>query len=807
VGHRAAARGPGTLRLLLWAGALALALSFVAVDGTMRLRTIGAVSVLAISDVPPPLPDPASPTGYIHGQHRLLLPSAATDGYHWILQTEQMLAVGGLRVRATAVDNAPYGREVHWSSPVRWWLGGLAAVRAASRPSLTPAQAIEQVAPAAVTIMVALLLIILVPVVAWRFGAAAGALVALAWVGVFPLYETMAVGMLDHHGLAYVCCFAAIVCILGGGAGWVRDSGRTGTGVRRIGEADDGLAAWLPDARGARRWYVAAGVAGGIGLWISAVTMVPVLAALGAAALLSTGVFARARRGGEPWRPEPGLWRVWGIAGAATSLAAWLVEYFPGHFVLRLEVNHPLHALAWLGAGDLVARLCTHLARPRGVEPLPEAKLPLSGQAAWIAADVLLIAAAPVAVLAGGAATFQLADPFLRALHHAHIVEFQPLAAQLAEATLLHILQGPSALPLVLLPLAVLLAPSLLLRPRARVPNAGAARTQGGGRDAPGARVLAAAMIVVGVAYVHFAAFSTIQGLLDAARMLPGDGAGRAIVTHAAILPVDAAALALLCLLPARAAVHRPDAPCLALLAMAAVPAVVLVGLAFWQVRWLGTAAAALVALLVAATTMRHAGQPSGQRRVHTAVAALLVLAVLPGPLFAALFAWRHGYSATAEAPQAAARDLAYVLRQRMGSRDAIIASAPTTTSWLIYFGGFRGIGTLYWENLAGLRAAASIFSAPTEEHARSLVERHRVTHIVIPSWEPVDAASVALVPGRDGRRGRVASDGFLVRLTAGELPPWLAAVSWELPPARSLHGLGARVYEVVSLLPADSVP
>src|SRR5262249_34565300 len=49
------------------------------------------------------------------------------------------------------------------------------------------------------------------------------------------------------------------------------------------------------------------------------------------------------------------MWRIWGRVGACLSLVAYLVEYAPPGFGLRLEVNNPLYALAWLGGAELIA--------------------------------------------------------------------------------------------------------------------------------------------------------------------------------------------------------------------------------------------------------------------------------------------------------------------------------------------------------------------------------------------------------------------------------------------------------------------
>jgi hypothetical protein len=797
-------------RSLIWPAALVLAFAFLAVDTAQRLDTIAAVSSFRPGGAPLPARDDVSASGFEAGQRRVVLPAVGTDGYHWIMQTERMLAGGGLRGRETAVDNAPYGREVHWSSPLRWWLGGLATVRSLARPGLTPPQALEQVATWAGTVLVALLVLALAPVLAARFGAGAAALFALAWVAVFPLYETFMAGIVDHHGLVTLSCFAAILLVAAGGAGWVRDDVAAG------GPGDAGLRGWLRDARSARRWFIAAGIAGGIGMWLSAITLIPVIAAIGAGAIFAA-VVAHAGRAagaagtvlhgpapppgaGRPWRLEPGLWRVWGAAGCATSLAAYLLEYFPAYLGLRLEVNHPLYALAWLGAGDLLARLTGWLAEPAATPPQTPAGMPAAPDGSaflrphrrWLLADVLLMAAAPAVMIATGATTFRLADPFLRALHHEWIMEFQGLASHLAGASLLQVLQSATLLPLLLLPVA------------ARIARPAPAGLPGAHRL--GWQVLPAAMVLAGAAFIHVATLSSARTALHGAGLMPAGTVAAWIAVHATAAAVAAVVSGLLLLVQLRRQRSALRPPELGLLAVTAAPAVVALSLAFLQVRWLGTAAAALLVLLLI-TGALHAGPlrrrsgrrpdamhhgrappdsaPTGAarpRRACTALAAAFVVLVLaPFPVLTALVPWRSGYAAAAEAPQVVLREVAYLLRAHHGTGDIIVAAPPTATTWLVFFGGFRGVGTLYWENADGLRATTRIFAAPSAEEAGRVIYQRGVTHLVIPSWET-----------------DVAGYGFLHALAAAAaLPDWLTPVPFTMPDIPALHGAGIRVYEV----------
>jgi len=768
----------GSIRLL-WLPVLALSLGFLAVDTGHRLRTIGALTTLAPPGAPRLSPDPASSSGFAAGQHRLVLPTAGTDGYHWILLTERMLAGEGLRVRSTQVDNAPHGREVHWSSLPRWWLGTLAWLRAAGNPELTLPRALEQVVAGGGALALGVLLLVLTPLLAWRFGGIAASFFAAAWVAAFPLYETFMAGMVDHHGFVAMAAFLGVIFLAAGGAGWVR-------------EAAAGAAACppllIPERATARRWFVAAGVAGGVGLWISAATMIPVIAAMAAGGVVSLWVAGR-RDGGEAadglgMRADPGLWRVWGAAGCATALAAYLVEYAPGHLGLRLEVNHPLYALAWLGAGDLMARVGGVLS---GGSSRRNGETHNRGWW-WVGAggSLALLMAPAVLVLAGGGAVFLLSDPFLRGLHLEHIREFQGLTHHLGDLSGLHALQSVSALPLLLLPAAALVAPA-------------GCRS----RRALARWVLAGGMVLGGAVFFHLLAVPWVQGALVGVVLESAGPGGGGPLTHLAAGALDLAAVGLLFLLPLRSW-SRATTPERSRLAVSAVPALSILALSFWQVRWLPTASAALLALGVVVAGLLMGRPRQGSRASLVPGACLSVLILLPFPLFTGLFPWRFGYSGSEEAMQVVARDAAHRLRALQGSETLVVAAPPVTTTWLIYFGGFRGLGTLYWENLEGLKATAALASASHEGVAREILARHGATHLLLPSWEAFPSPDGAGRGGEDagGTDARAAAPegSFLARLISGEPPPaWLVAVPYEVPPLVQLEGVRALLFEIRS--------
>ncbi|HWN82156.1 MAG TPA: hypothetical protein VNM87_08685 [Candidatus Udaeobacter sp.] len=375
---------PSPARRALWIGlAVALGLVFLIAETHARLIYLGRLEVLRAR-----IAAEASAGGNPVPAPRRILPNPFLDGYLWLDHAERLLADGGFRIRETPFDNAPIGRPVHWSSLPIWWLIALGA--AAGRPL---AEGVERAAPLAGPILLALALPGCALVAAHASGVFGALLIVLALTGAYPLAETFCAGNVDHHGFIVLATLGALLNLCG---------------ALRAQAAGD--------ARSARRWAIGSGIAVGIGLWLSAVTTSMVVIGIGAGALLAWNA-ARGRGSAAPLLPA--TWRAWGLACALTSLAAYLVEYFPSHLGLRLEVNHPLYAVALLGGSEVLA-LLSELRMPART-PRRSLRLALA---------LAAVAALPLAIILGGARVYALSDPFLWRLHQ-DIEEFRPLPALL----------------------------------------------------------------------------------------------------------------------------------------------------------------------------------------------------------------------------------------------------------------------------------------------------------------------------------------------------------------------------------------
>lgn len=676
---------PGISRpFLAYLGVLALALGFVAFDLHWRFDEIQKTTAFGRSI------GLATDAHLAPGsrERSVILPTMATDTRWWIMHTEQMLKDHEWRVRHTPSDNAPFGREVHWSSPPMWFMAGVASALSALNvfPS---ADSVQWAAVFVGPIYLCLLLIGLSWMVVRAFGSWPAIVLCLSLVGAWPLFQFFRAGEGDHHGLASCASMASVLCLLAAGA---TSQSRTSGKSRSRNDADS----W-PDPTIAGRWFVTSGIIGAVGLWISSASQIPALVGTAASALLIALLARRAKT----WTIQPELWRVWGLSGGLASLAFYLLEYFPSHLGLRLEVNNPVYALAWIGGGEILFRLCRLLA---GSGPISR------NRAEWLTLFLsLVVCALPVVlVLFYKEHVFRVSDRFLFNLHSYYISEFQNFwNFQHAFKTRLQLAEF-IALPIL--------------------------------------------------------ALATTFGLL---------------VTK-----------------------NVSDYRLCQLLA-ALGPALVLQAMALSQVRWGGNAMALWIALLVVCTAIVI--ENLQRRSIKPIVASALVLffalsvAIYPAKSF---LSWqeREGKKDGIDReflPNIFLRDIAHRVIRNYSAGTPVILSGPDSTTDLIYFGGVKGLGTLYWENLDGLRAASQIYAAKTASETLELLTKQGVTHMVFFSWDSFAQRYVRLARGLG--RDTEAKDGYIATLLEGRQlqPLWLRPVYYPMEQL-GVKDAWVRIYEVV---------
>jgi len=234
----------------------------------------------------------------------------------------------------------------------------------------------------------------------------------------------------------------------------------------------------------------------------------------------------------------------------------------------------------------------------------------------------------------------------------------------------------------------------------------------------------------------------------------------------------------------------------MALLSTALIGAALL-AMAWWQVRWDLNASAGEVVLamvLLACWTARRSA--AARWALAGAFAAVLYL---PGGIMNYTSA-AHSVAARRvnlrDAEVVLTRDIAAAIRASQPAGGIVLLSSPDTSVTAGYYGRFKTLGTLYWENAAGLEAAASIWSAPNDEQAARLLRAHGVTHIALVRGEEFIAQYYALM--HPGATARDFEASFGRRVLAGtSLPAWLREIPYSLPPDMASMGFKVVLYKV----------
>ncbi len=81
-------------------------------------------------------------------------------------------------------------------------------------------------------------------------------------------------------------------------------------------------------------------------------------------------------------------------------------------------------------------------------------------------------------------------------------------------------------------------------------------------------------------------------------------------------------------------------------------------------------------------------------------------------------------------------RDLARWLALHADPAGVVLLAPPNETTALCYYGGMRGLGALSWENKGGAAAAVLILGNPNLQKAKALIDRRKITHLVLLSWD-----------------------------------------------------------------------
>jgi len=555
----------------------------------------------------------------------VFLSEIAFDGYMWNHLAEHVGEGGDFRVRFTHFDNAPKGRENHWSSGFAWYLRGLGEIyRSVTDDSLR--NSIFRMSIWANSILLVLAIIIFASLSAIRFGPLCGAVIALGMISVPTFYEGFLPAYPDHHGILAFALLGMTFGVAWAGAGW----------VQRPAGTDFAPPHSLKQARHGMIFSAACGAAG---FWISAFSTAVVIFGIGVAAILSSALHLGKVKKDASCQFHPELWRLWGIAGAIGCLFFYALEYFPFRIGMRLEVNHPLYALAWMGGAWGICEITTWLAnKERSLSNFPCRNVIL----AVVACSIL-----PAFIMAGRDSFYIVLEPFMKKLS-ANIAETLPLLQRIQMGGLTW------QMAFGWFPIFVVGAIALQF-----------SRLVGSGTKA--------VLIFLVVPILNITAFQFYQvrwGML----------AGPLYIALAGIMIPQVWRL-----VPPRTAPRT-------------LVAVVLVALGFLFVQ----------------PTFRNSFQicwvqfQSGEK-----------IQLTPGQGLALLH-----------------RQMARAISDSANGKPVVLLSSPNSSCLLSALGGFRAIGTLYWENIDGLKAAAAGLNTQSDDEALAFLRVHGVTHVSLMSWE-----------------------------------------------------------------------
>ncbi len=359
------------------------------------------------------------------------------DPYYWVSYAREMAATGAFRIRHTDLDNTPYGRDVHWNSGFSWWLVACGYVTA----WFTGETLRDAIYSGSVWANPVFLLLFLIAFGGWiwkRLGAGVAAGFFLLFPALPALMWDFGYGRADHHGMHNAAAFGLLLSLTFAGCGWVSRRGSIP----------------FPGPEAARFAIMVSGVFGGIGLWVGATQQVFLLTGAG------LGLFAGVVLSGfvRPQDPvfTPSLLRLWGRTGCVAALVFYALEYLPSHAAMRLEVNHPLYAFAWLAASEILASLATCLRDRRA---------PSGKESLLLAAAAVVVLLPAVALVFGPSDWHAWRNPFMRRQHD-FINEFEPFSHALGAGPLTVLFSRFGLLPL--LPLATV---ALLAVPRIPAPR------------------------------------------------------------------------------------------------------------------------------------------------------------------------------------------------------------------------------------------------------------------------------------------------------------------------------------------------
>ncbi|HEY8903757.1 MAG TPA: hypothetical protein VIM48_08615, partial [Chthoniobacterales bacterium] len=221
------------------------------------------------------------------------------------------------------------------------------------------------------------------------------------------------------------------------------------------------------------------------------------------------------------------------------------------------------------------------------------------------------------------------------------------------------------------------------------------------------------------------------------------------------------------------------------------------------QNRWLLTASAPQIVLAVVLLTGITVRRGEGTRIALFAIAGMLWFA--PGPWTLANERQKVAQLndvQMGETLQLLYRDIAGALRKTGASGDSIVLTDPNASVGVGYYGQFRTVGTLYWENRDGLLAAAEMLDAGDDAEVAARIHLHGVTHVaLVSSHDFLSEYHYALTGNRTPAR---AGEGVGHRLLyEHRVPMWLRPIDYHVPAPLVPLGIKVELFAVDFSAPA----
>jgi Tfp pilus assembly protein PilF len=239
---------------------------------------------------------------------------------------------------------------------------------------------------------------------------------------------------------------------------------------------------------------------------------------------------------------------------------------------------------------------------------------------------------------------------------------------------------------------------------------------------------------------------------------------------------------AFVALVPALLALWRAPALARMLLLFAVLACLGFLALGFFQVRFFMNVGGPeiCVMLVVLAFVLRR----WSMRTQWIVVGVLAVLFGLPERIYrlhASAETVRQRQVSRLDAIQPLFRDIAAALRASQPEGDIVLLTNPDASTGIGYYGRLKTIGTLYWENLDGIKAAAAMSSTTSRQEARKLFRARGVTHFAVISEQNFVQEYFDL--SHPGAAPEAWHSGFAFQMFSQEnVPLWLEPIPYTVP-------------------------